>query len=73
MYYILYYILIILLFYITQNIKNRKRGLLLDITTGGGLGNKIAGIPGAYLLSLLSNRIFHSIVIYNFNSKRRLC
>lgn len=72
MYYILY-ILLILLFYITQNIKNRKRGLILGITTRGGLGNKIAGIPGTYLLSLLSHRKFHSIIIYNFVSKRRFC
>lgn len=65
MYYILYITLIIFL-NIIQNIKRKEKGFIYSITAGGGLGNKIAAIPGTYLLSLLSNRKFHSIIIYNY-------
>lgn len=50
-----------LIFIVYKNQRIRKNGLLLSIEAGGGLGNRVAGIAGTFILSLLSNREFHSI------------
>lgn len=58
-------ILLLLLFYTLYNLKRKKKGFIFAIIAGCGLGNKIAGIPGTFILSLLSNRQFHSIFVCN--------
>lgn len=42
--------------------KMNKKGYMLSIVTGSGLCNKIAGISGTFLLSIISNRRFYSII-----------
>lgn len=57
---------VILLYYIIINSQKiiKRKGNIFGIVTYDGLGNRIAGIPGTFLLSLLSNRYFHRIIIY---------
>lgn len=57
--------LIIVILFCIEYIKIKNNGIIFGVIAGGGLCNKIAGIPGTYLLSLISNRQFHSIYIYN--------
>lgn len=58
--------LILFLYSLLHNLKRKKKGFIFAIIAGCGLGNKIAGIPGTFILSLLSNRHFHSIIVYIF-------
>lgn len=57
----IYIISLFSIFIIYNNQKKRKNGILLSIEADGGLGNRVAGIPGTFILSILSNREFHSI------------
>lgn len=68
MLYSLIFLLLLFLIYIIKYAKRIKKGFIFGIIGGCGLGNKIAAVPGTYLLSVLSNRNFHSIIIYNFDS-----
>lgn len=49
----------------------KRRGYIFGVVSNDGLGNRIAGIPGTFLLSLLSYRYFHCILlIYIFSARK---
>lgn len=57
---------IIIFFVLLKSIINTRKtmkyiGDLYGVVKNDGLGNRIAGIPGTLVLSLLSKRKFHSI------------
>lgn len=58
------YFIIFLLYIIKNNKRNRKIGIMIAVISNGGLGNRIAGISGTFLLSILSDREFHSIKLF---------
>lgn len=57
------YILItfIILLYISKTDRSMRKMLISRIPKYGGMCNKIASLPGVYILSQLANKKYHSI------------
>lgn len=63
MYLVNFFNLYFLLYILKYSIKLESKRFIFSIVSKDGLGNRIAAVPGTFLLSLLSNRHFHSIKI----------